>query len=242
MACAKPNNCAPCSKCPETPQPVMPRCDIVLPDGSYTNATVVVENGCIIDVQQGTAMVYTPDSCCAAPGGEGGGGAGLDGGPGPDGPGATINIGTVTSLAPGSAPTVVNVGTSENAILNIGIPRGEPGDPGDSPTGATVNDAGITFVNGALQNPLPVMWPPVLLVDFEPSPVAGVSLSATKGADGKVMVTVDLTAFKAGIDATLATMQGTIDSLLSRVDALEAANFGAAIADHEARITALEPP
>lgn len=231
MACAKPNNCAPCSKCPETPQPVMPRCDIVLPDGSYTNATVVVENGCIIDVQQGTAMVYTPDSCCATPGGEGSGGiAGLDGGPGPKGDDATIGIGVVTSLAPGSAPTVENVGTAQNAILNIGIPRGEPGTPGVTPTGATVNAAGIIFAGGALQNPLPVMWPPVLLVDFEPSPVAGVSLSATKGADGKVMVTVDLTAFMAGLQSQFATMQGTID------------NMQLAIADYETRIYALENP
>ena len=35
MACAKPSDCAPCNKCAEAPEPVMPRCNVVLPDGSY---------------------------------------------------------------------------------------------------------------------------------------------------------------------------------------------------------------
>lgn len=41
---------------------------------------------------------------------------------------ATIRIGTVTTLAPGSNATVENVGTSVNAIFNFGIPQGDKGD------------------------------------------------------------------------------------------------------------------
>lgn len=44
----------------------------------------------------------------------------------------TVEIGTVTTLAPGSSATVTNAGTSYNAVLNIGLPRGDVG-----PTGAT---------------------------------------------------------------------------------------------------------
>ena len=60
---------------------------------------------------------------------------------GPAGPGATITIGTVTTLPPGSAATVTNTGTSTNAILNFGIPQGPTGPAGATgvtgPTGAT---------------------------------------------------------------------------------------------------------
>ena len=41
---------------------------------------------------------------------------------GPQGTAATIQIGTVTELAPGQTPTVSNVGTENAAILNFQIP------------------------------------------------------------------------------------------------------------------------
>lgn len=50
--------------------------------------------------------------------------------PGPAGPAgeaATIQIGTVTTGAPGTPAEVTNSGTSQNAILNFVIPQGEPG-------------------------------------------------------------------------------------------------------------------
>lgn len=50
---------------------------------------------------------------------------------GEDGANATITIGTVTSLNYDDAPTVTNVGTATNAILNWGIPAGEPGEQGE---------------------------------------------------------------------------------------------------------------
>lgn len=48
----------------------------------------------------------------------------------------TVNIGTTTTLPPGSNATVTNVGDPVNVILDFGIPRGNPG----SGTGS-----GITF-------------------------------------------------------------------------------------------------
>ena len=52
---------------------------------------------------------------------------------GPTGPAAaTITVNTTTTSDPGSAASVINVGTSSNAILDFTIPRGATG-----PTGAT---------------------------------------------------------------------------------------------------------
>ena len=50
---------------------------------------------------------------------------------GPTGP-ATITVGTTTIGQPGSNPSVTNVGTNQNTILNFVIPAGPTG-----PTGAT---------------------------------------------------------------------------------------------------------
>lgn len=245
MACAKPSDCAPCNKCAEAPEPVMPRCNVVLPDGSYTNATIVVEDGCIIDVQAGSPPLYTPDSCCAVPGGGGGAaGNGLDGNPGPAGPAAAIAINSVTSLPPGSAPTVVNIGSPTAVQLEIGIPRGEPGAAAVFPPGgATSSEGGIELSSGLIMTPLPVAWPPVLGVAFLPTAVPGVTLNATKNnANGQIELTVDLTALMTIINNEFAAKQSQIDALVARVEALEDANFGAAIAGHEARIAALETP
>ena len=50
---------------------------------------------------------------------------------GEDGAAATVEIGTVTTLAPGADATVTNSGTSAAAVLNFGIPQGATGDPGE---------------------------------------------------------------------------------------------------------------
>ena len=54
---------------------------------------------------------------------------------GATGQSANISIGTVTTLPSGSNATVVNSGTSMDAVLDFGIPQGPKGDTGD--TGAT---------------------------------------------------------------------------------------------------------
>ncbi|WP_162141947.1 hypothetical protein [Aureimonas ureilytica] len=52
---------------------------------------------------------------------------------GPRGAGATVSIGDVETLPPGAEPTVNNVGTLTDAILEFGIPQGAPGVPGVDP-------------------------------------------------------------------------------------------------------------
>ena len=67
---------------------------------------------------------------------------------GPTGPAsATITVSTTTTSDPGSAASVVNVGTSSNAILEFTIPRGATG-----PTGATGATGGGLAAYGGLYN------------------------------------------------------------------------------------------
>ena len=52
---------------------------------------------------------------------------GATGATGPAGSSATIAVGTVTTLPPGSNATVVNSGTSSSAVFDFGIPQGATG-------------------------------------------------------------------------------------------------------------------
>lgn len=56
--------------------------------------------------------------------------AGQDGDPGQDGSAATVTVGSVTTLNPGDPATVVNVGTTNAAVFNFGIPPGADGTAG----------------------------------------------------------------------------------------------------------------
>ncbi len=62
---------------------------------------------------------------------------GIIGPTGPTGPaGATITVGSTTTTEPGTNASVVNSGTSSDAILNFFIPRGATGPQGEiGPTG-----------------------------------------------------------------------------------------------------------
>ena len=73
----------------------------------------------------------------AGPAGETGptGPAGADGQPGAPGAAATIAVGSVTGLPAGSAPTVTNSGSSSAAVLDFGIPAGQPGQTGPAGPG-----------------------------------------------------------------------------------------------------------
>ncbi len=53
------------------------------------------------------------------------------GDPGPAGETPDIQIGTVQTLEPGQQATASMTGTPENPVLNLGIPKGEKGDPGE---------------------------------------------------------------------------------------------------------------
>jgi hypothetical protein len=66
---------------------------------------------------------------------------------GPQGPAATITVGTVTAGAPGTSASVVNAGTSGAAVLNFTIPAGAVGATG--PAGA----AGTTGAKGDTGDP-----------------------------------------------------------------------------------------
>lgn len=73
--------------------------------------------------------------------------AGVDG---TDGEAATITIGTVTALEPGTTPTVVNSGTTNAAVLDFGIPTVTVGPAvADLATTATLEDV-ITAFNSLL--------------------------------------------------------------------------------------------
>lgn len=73
-----------------------------------------------------------------------------DGKDGEDGEAATVRIGTVTTLEPGSMATVTNAGTATDAVLNFGIPRGADGKDGEDGSGTNA-PAGITqHASGAM--------------------------------------------------------------------------------------------
>ncbi len=65
--------------------------------------------------------------------------AGSQGPTGPEGTAATVAIGTVSTLPPGSSATVSNTGTTQNAVLNFGIPQGAAGPPGSGGTSSTTS-------------------------------------------------------------------------------------------------------
>ena len=57
------------------------------------------------------------------------------GDPGQTGATPNIQIGTVQTLEPGQQATASMTGTPENPLLNLGIPKGEKGDPGEDAGG-----------------------------------------------------------------------------------------------------------
>lgn len=208
MNCRSARNCAPCGDCPPSPAPALPRCDNVLSNGVFPNATVTVEAGCITAVAAGEAPLYTPDPCCAPVGGGGPSGdglPGLPGGPGPPGAAASIAPGTVTTVAFGQPVTVTNSGTASAAILNFQIPRGPAGADAPPASGLNYSSTGIVIANGLVQQ-LPLSWPPIYTINFTPgaAPPDKITLNFTKAADGTADVTVDTTVLEAQITAEIA--------------------------------------
>lgn len=220
----RPTDCTP--GCPDTPAPVLPRCDVALPNGTYNNATVVVSDGCIVALQEGRAPQYAPPDCCDDAGGGGGGDDGpCDCPPGEPGRNATISIGTTHSGAPGTAPQVQNVGTNIDAILEFTIPRGEQGGGGGGAgDGFTGVRSGIVFEGGRVQN-----WPvygPVMYLQGEGSP-AGVTVTASDPSPGGVVtISVDLS----GYDAALRNwITGQLQGLQDQLDALASGGGGVGV-------------
>lgn len=223
--CQTPKDC--CQDCPSVPAPILPRCDIALPDGVFTNATVAVEDGCIVSVTDGRPAQYTPDPCCAPVGGGGGGGGGGGDGPpgqpGPPGAAATISVGTVTTLPPGTPATIVNVGTENAAVFNFGIPRGATGaggGGGGGGAGMNISSCGWEFVDGLLTN-APLIWKPVSNLEIEMiPPVSGVNVAFQLGAAGNGChdkLTFDFTSLRNEIN----TIKGDITSINGDISDLQ---------------------
>jgi|GEM_PF-4390785 hypothetical protein len=55
---------------------------------------------------------------------------------------ASLQVGTVSLLQPGSQPTITNSGTGNNAVLNFGIPKGDRGEKGDTGETGQKGDTG----------------------------------------------------------------------------------------------------
>lgn len=215
MPCNTDNtDCAPCQDCPPSIPPVLPRCqDIVLVDGVYPNATIVVSQGCIIQVEAGEAMAYQPDICCPTGGGGGGGEDGLMGPPGPPGASATINIGTVTSVAPGDTPTVTNSGTPANVILNFEIPAGADGQDGGTTEGVTEDAAGWDIVDGVIKE-IPPDFPPIGSMFVGTSDVTGLTLTISKDPlTAAATISIDGDLFYNALMLTIAGIQADLTAL-----------------------------
>ena len=77
------------------------------------------------------------------------GATGAKGEKGDTGLAATVAVGTVRQLAPGSTPTVTNAGTSSNAIFDFGIPIGQTGAKGDKGEQGAKGATGAKGADGA---------------------------------------------------------------------------------------------
>jgi hypothetical protein len=91
---------------------------------------------------------------------------------------ASVEVGTVTTLAPGSPATVVNVGTDQHVILNFGIPQGNNATGGSTlvvtATGTTAVPAGTSGVIINLVSPGSVSLTLPAVADQSPT---GMSIS-----------------------------------------------------------------
>lgn len=221
MACNnQPTDCRP--NCPDTPEPVLPRCDIALPDGVYTNATVTVEDGCIVLLESGRPPQYAPPDCCDEGGGGGGGNdEPCDCPPGDPGENATIAIGQVFSVAPGAPAVVENIGTDVNAILQFYIPRGTPGQDASNITGFTGFRSGITFEDGLVKS-LPATGP-VMYLTGQGTPLGvSVDFSDPDSDSGLVTCTVDISSYDSMLRSDITNAMNNADnSLQAQITALQ---------------------
>ena len=125
---------------------------------------------------------------------------GTDGRDGTDGKSATVRIGTVTTLEPGSKATVSNAGTSTDAVLNFGIPRGADGEGGGG-SGESGAD-GFSPIAKVTQTSTGAT---ITITDKDGTTTATVSngKDGAAGANGKDGVSPTVTASKSGKVTTL---------------------------------------
>lgn len=241
MACDKSlGDCAPCKDCPPIPDPVMPRCNNYVNDGRFTNATVVVENGCLVAVEQGVPFQYSPDTSCSA----GTGAFGRMAAPPPPTPslaqqaimqmrkpettpeGVTVEIGSVHAIGPTDMPRVKNVGTAKSVKLDFWLPREDPTEPEER--GLTAEMGGWEFVGGRVIG-APTNFPP--LTDLIPNPDSPLIIFVTKDEHtGVGTLTVDVTPLvDAAVRQAMIQPMQTIEDLISQM------------ADLKLQVEALQP-
>jgi len=162
LNCLFGNRCCNCY----TPCPPRPTCSATVTVGSTTtleagSPAYVTNTGTLQNAILNFGIPQGPVGPQGIPGPQGTPGAtGPQGPAGEDGAAATITIGTVTALAPGTTPTVNNVGTSTAAILNFGIPSGAQGATG--PQGPAGEDgAAATIAIGTVTALEPGVTPTV---------------------------------------------------------------------------------
>ena len=113
-----------------------------LPSGS--NATVV-NSGTSMDAVLDFGIPQGPQGEIGPQGPKGEkGGTGPQGASGPAGSSATIAVGSVTTLPPGSNATVTNSGTSSSAVFDFGIPQGASGTQQEMPKCYAYTDTKMT--------------------------------------------------------------------------------------------------
>lgn len=216
MACNETQkNCQPCKDCPPITPPVQPRCNVILADGVFTNATVIIDNGCIVAVARGNPFEYRPDANCGGGGGGGGGGSGLDGDQGPQGPAGTVAVGSYRMVGYDQPLRIWNTGTASSAILNFEIPESRPGQPGGggSTQGVTDDRAGIEIEDGLVKT-LPIHWPPVLYILGEGDDGSGVAITFEKDdSNGVVTAKIDASGLRNELLQLIQNMQNQIDAI-----------------------------
>lgn len=133
---------------------------------------------------------------------------GLKGDPGEA---ATISVGTVTASAPGGTPTVTNSGTSNAAVFDFVLPRGEAGPAGPAGPQEVFFGAFAEFPTPGNPNVLYVdtSVDPRLLYNWDNEESKYIPAGGT-GGEGGFSIDIPLTLLSTGWTGTTATYSQTV--------------------------------
>lgn len=109
--------------------------------------------------------------------------AGPAGAPGAAGSAATINVGTTSTLAPGSNATVLNTGTTSAAVFNFGIPAGVQGATGATGLQGPPGPAGSAGISTNANNKATLGSDSLFLVQGTATGVAATTHAQTVSGD-----------------------------------------------------------
>jgi hypothetical protein len=129
----------------------------------------------------------------------------------------SVAVGTVTTLTPGSQATVTNVGTEQNAILNIGIPQGATG--GTGPQGNSgANAANPNFSVGTVSSLAPGSTPTVSIGGSYPNLVLDFGLTRGDTGSGSTVAWGD-------VSGSLSAQADLAAALAAKADDTDLANY-----------------